>query len=76
MLSRRVALKVMKPNIASEPISRERFQREARAAAQLEHDNIVAIFQVGEENGVPFLAMPLLKGESLVPTFNGYASRR
>src|SRR4051794_37802992 len=41
-LKRRVALKVMKPNIASEPVSRERFFREARAAAQLDHDNIVA----------------------------------
>ncbi len=64
-LKRRVAVKVMRPNIAAEPISRERFFREARAAAALEHDNIVAIHQVAEENGVPYLVMPLLKGESL-----------
>ncbi|MCE9532036.1 MAG: protein kinase [Planctomycetes bacterium] len=64
-LQRKVALKVMKKHVASEPISRERFFREARAAAHLEHDNIVAIHQVGEDNGIPFLAMPLLRGESL-----------
>ena len=44
---------------------RERFLREARAAAALEHDHVVAIYQVGEDRGVPFLAMPLLQGESL-----------
>ena len=70
-LKRRVALKVMKPHIAAEPISRERFYREARAAAALEHDNIVAIYRVDEENGIPYLAMPLLKGESL----GGYLQR-
>jgi len=64
-LRRRVALKVMKKHVADEPVSRERFFREARAAAKLEHDNIVAIHQVGEDRGIPYLAMPLLKGESL-----------
>jgi serine/threonine protein kinase len=71
-LKRRVAVKVMKPNMAVEPISRDRFFREARAAAALEHDNIVAIHQVSEENGVPYLVMPLLKGESL----GGYLTRQ
>ncbi len=64
-LKRRVALKVMKPHVAAETISRERFFREARAAAALDHDNIVAIHGIGEDNGIPYLAMPLLKGQTL-----------
>jgi WD40 repeat protein len=64
-LHRPVALKVMLPAVAANAGSRERFMREARAAAAIEHDNIVAIYQVGEDRGVPFIAMPLLKGESL-----------
>jgi serine/threonine protein kinase/Leucine-rich repeat (LRR) protein len=50
---------------AGNPKARQRFLREARAAAALEHDNVVTIHQVSEDNGTPFLAMPLLKGESL-----------
>src|SRR2546423_9172013 len=42
-----------------------RFLQEAGAAAAITHDHVVPIYQVGEEHGVPFLAMPLLKGESL-----------
>src|SRR5262245_26440039 len=64
-LKRRVALKVMKPALAANESARLRFQREAEAIAALEHDHIIAIHQVGEDRGVPFLAMPLLKGESL-----------
>jgi serine/threonine protein kinase len=64
-LSREVALKVMKPAVAAKPESRVRFLREARAMAAVHHDNVAPIFQVGEVDGVPFLAMPLLRGESL-----------
>jgi serine/threonine protein kinase len=64
-LDRIVAVKAMLPNLATNPIARERFLREARAAASLQHDHIVTIYQVGEERGVPYLAMPYLKGESL-----------
>jgi serine/threonine protein kinase len=64
-LGRQVALKTLHRALAADPRARERFLREARAAAALEHDHIVTIFQVGEERGVPYLAMPLLKGESL-----------
>jgi serine/threonine protein kinase len=65
VLRRRVALKVMRPAFAATPIHRQRFLREARAAAALRHDHIIEIYQVGEDNGVPFLTMPLLAGESL-----------
>lgn len=64
-LERLVALKVMLPALAAVPTSRERFLREARAAAAIEHDHIITIHQVGEDRGVPFVAMPLLRGESL-----------
>jgi serine/threonine protein kinase len=64
-LVRRVALKVVRPTIAREQGIHDRFLREARAAAAIEHENVVTIHQVGEDRGVPFLAMPLLQGESL-----------
>ncbi len=64
-LDRVVAVKAMLPALAINPTARQRFLREAKAAAALTHDHIVAIYHVGEDRGVPFLAMPLLKGESL-----------
>jgi serine/threonine protein kinase len=64
-LQRTVALKVMLPELARRPAAKERFLREARACAKIEHDNIVTIYQVGEDRGVPYLAMPLLKGMTL-----------
>ncbi|HET6879681.1 MAG TPA: protein kinase [Pirellulales bacterium] len=64
-LRRRVALKVMKRSLASHDEHHQRFLREARAAAAIEHPHIVTVYQVGEHKGLPFLAMQLLKGESL-----------
>ncbi len=64
-LDRAIALKVMKPSASKKEENRLRFLREARAAAAITHDNLVTIYQVGEDNGVSFLAMPLLKGVSL-----------
>ena len=64
-LDRRVALKVMQPECALDPGARERFLREARAAAAVKHDNVVTIYQVGEDGGMPFIAMELLAGASL-----------
>lgn len=64
-LKRQVALKVMKPSIAVSRGAKNRFLKEAQFTAAIEHDNIVPIFQVGEDYGVPFIAMPFLKGESL-----------
>ena len=64
-LHRRIALKVMKPELAARPADRQRFLREAQAMAAIEHDHIVAIHEVSEDRGVPYLAMQLLKGETL-----------
>jgi serine/threonine protein kinase/regulation of enolase protein 1 (concanavalin A-like superfamily) len=65
LLSRPGALKVIRPEIAHSPATTQRFMREARATAAIKHDHIVTIYQVGEENGVPFLAMEYLTGMSL-----------
>lgn len=64
-LQRPVALKVMKAEAARNPAARQRFLREARAAAALKHDNVITIYQVAEDRGVPFLAMEYLRGQSL-----------
>ncbi|HTU17828.1 MAG TPA: bifunctional serine/threonine-protein kinase/ABC transporter substrate-binding protein, partial [Gemmataceae bacterium] len=64
-LCRRVALKILKPELALTPLLRERFLQEARAAAALPPEHVVAIYQVGSEADVPYLAMQYLEGESL-----------
>jgi len=64
-LHRRVAIKVMLPKIAANATARDRFLREARAAARLNNDHVVTIHQVDEANGVPYLAMELLEGQPL-----------
>ena len=64
-LGRRVAVKVMKKELAADPDAKHRFLREARAMAAIEHDNIMTIYTVGEDQGTPFLVMPVLKGETL-----------
>lgn len=64
-LNRRIALKAMRPALANNLIAKQRFVREAELAASVEHDHIVPIFQIGEDRGVLFLAMPLLRGEPL-----------
>jgi serine/threonine protein kinase/WD40 repeat protein len=64
-LRRLVALKLMLPRGTADAHNRARFLREAQSAASLSHDNVVPVFQVGESNGVPFITMPLLRGESL-----------
>jgi WD40 repeat protein/serine/threonine protein kinase len=64
-LGRPVALKVMQAPRSDSEVARARFLREARTAAALEHDHVVSIYQVGEDNGVLYLAMPLLRGQTL-----------
>ena len=66
-LQRDVAIKVLLPSlITASAQARERFQREARAVAALQHPNICTIYDVGETaNGEPFLVMELLQGETL-----------
>ncbi len=64
-LHRPVALKVMLPNIAKDDSARQRFLREARATAQIKNDHVITIYEVDDDNGVPYLAMEFLEGEPL-----------
>ncbi len=64
-LSRPVALKVIKPELAGAPGVQSRFMREAQATAAIKHDHIVTIYQVGQDQGILFLAMEYLQGLSL-----------
>jgi serine/threonine protein kinase len=64
-LRRCVALKVLPPTLVSSPERRARFEREAQAAAAISHPNICTVFDVGEENGQPFIAMEYCEGLTL-----------
>jgi eukaryotic-like serine/threonine-protein kinase len=65
VLNRVVALKAILPSLGVSASARKRFLREARTMGQLEHDHIVRLYEVGEDRGIPFLAMEFLVGEPL-----------
>jgi eukaryotic-like serine/threonine-protein kinase len=65
VLEREVAIKVMSSDFAADETARPRFYREARAAAKLQHRNIVTIFEFGEEDETPFIVMEFLRGQDL-----------
>jgi beta-lactam-binding protein with PASTA domain/serine/threonine protein kinase len=64
-LDRKVALKVMRADLAKDESFVERFRREARSAARLSHPNVVAVYDQGEDDGQVFLAMELVNGLTL-----------
>lgn len=64
-LNRAVAVKALRPAMSSRPDVRRRFEDEARAVAKLSHNNVVAVFDTGEDDGVPWIVMERLSGESL-----------
>jgi serine/threonine-protein kinase len=64
-LGRTVALKLLNPELAASEEFRERFVREARAAAELEHPNIVPVYDAGEVDGRLYLAMKFIEGTDL-----------
>jgi tetratricopeptide (TPR) repeat protein len=64
-LERDVAIKVPPAGLTADPDRLQRFEREARAAAALNHPNILALYDVGEHEGAPYLVSELLEGESL-----------
>jgi hypothetical protein len=64
-LHRTVALKLMSPELAASPAARQRFIREARAAAAVAHENVVVIHAVDDSRALPFLVLQLVEGTSL-----------
>jgi serine/threonine-protein kinase len=65
VLDREVAIKVLSEQLAREKGNRQRFYQEARAAASLNHPNVVTIHNVGEKDGVPYFVMEYLSGTVL-----------
>jgi len=64
-LDRRVALKLVLPEAARDQVFLDRFADESRIAAQVEHPNVIPVYAVGEEDGIPFIAMRLIRGLDL-----------
>jgi serine/threonine-protein kinase len=66
LLEREVALKIMLPQVAEDPEQKQRFEREARAVARLNHRNVVMVFDLGyHTDGAPYIVMELMKGDDL-----------
>jgi|SRR5581483_6120998 len=64
-LGRDVAIKILPPELAGTPDRRRRFEQESRAAGALSHPNIVAVYDVGEQDGIHYMVTELIDGETL-----------
>jgi len=65
LIGRLVALKTLSPDVLSDPHLLKRFYREAQSAGNLQHPNVVTIYDLGEVSGSPYIAMELVEGETL-----------
>ena len=75
-LRRRAAIKIIAPELAEDSDFRERFNREARIAAALQHPNIVTVYDAGEEEGLLYLAMQYIQGSDLSTVLRGQGRLR
>src|SRR5499427_7536530 len=64
-LDRTVAIKILPAQLSASPAARQRFDREARAISSLSHQNICHLYDVGSQDGIDFLVMEYLEGETL-----------
>lgn len=64
-LKRKVALKILRPDLAANPTALKRFKQEAEAVARLTHANIVQVYQSSEHDGIPFMALEYVEGRNL-----------
>ena len=72
-LGRDVAIKVLPASLSADPERLHRFEQEARAAAALNHPNILAVHDIGQHDGAPYIVSELLEGETLRERLNGGA---
>jgi eukaryotic-like serine/threonine-protein kinase len=64
-LNRTIAIKILPANISTDPVAKQRFEREAKTISGLNHPNICALYDVGSQDGVDYLVMECLEGETL-----------
>jgi serine/threonine protein kinase len=64
-LERTVAVKILPPHLSSDPLSKQRFEREAKTISALNHPHICVLFDVGQQDGIDFLVMECVEGETL-----------
>src|SRR3990172_10569877 len=64
-LNRSVAIKILHPQYSGDPAFHKRFQREARAMARLDHENIIRVFDVAEDHGSQYIVMEFFPGKDL-----------
>src|SRR5438105_2133780 len=72
-LNRTAAIKILRPDIAADKDRIQRFIREAKAASALNHPNVATIYDVGEADGVNFIAMEYVEGKTLAAKIDGHA---
>src|SRR4051794_31400520 len=70
-LDRPVALKILFPEVAHDPDRMRRFVQEAKTASVLSHPNVAHVFEIGEANGITFLAMEYIEGQTLKSRIEG-----